>query len=173
MRFLALLSACALLAGLAADSDAQRKRTVRRPPAKKAAPKKVAPKPAAPKVLPEYKNLPILGAYTLRPGDGTENFAIRVVFRTDGTWTWIGPNFKSEGRYWYKPGFATLDYRSIDGKAQKPGTVRTSIPFLDNDRAFVIDSRVYGKKGTPDYIPPKPEVTTTPPPTEPPPASDR
>jgi hypothetical protein len=171
MRALALLSVCVLGLAVAADSHAQQRRPVR-----KSAPKKAAPKPAAIKILPEYKDLPILGAYTLRPGNGTENFAIRVVFRADGTWTWVGPNFKSEGRYWYKPGFATLDYRSIDGKAQKPGTVRAKIDFLDNHRAFVVDARVYGKKGTPDYVPPKPEETTAPPPpsdAEPPPTSNR
>lgn len=172
MRFLALVSGCALLLGFAAESDAQRKRTVRKPSPKKAALKKTPPKPAAPKVLPEYKNLPILGPFTLRPTEDQENFAIRVVFRPDGTWTWVGPDFKSEGRYWYKPGFVTLDYRSIDGKPQKPGTVRTKIHFLDNDRVFVIDNRVYGKKGVPVSVAPKPEEAP-PPPTEPPPASDR
>ncbi len=167
---LASIGAFSLLLAIPADSATDKRKPIR---TKTKVTRKKPAVPPAPNVLPEYKNLPILGSYTLRPGNGKENFAIRVVFRPDGTWTWVGPDFRSEGRYWFKENSATLDYRKIDGKPTKPGTVRAKFEFLDNRRAFVVDNRVYGKKGTPDYVPPVSPTTetATPPPASPPPRS--
>jgi len=137
--------------------------------------KKVAPKKSVKaakgtvvksKSIPEYLKYPVLGTWTLRPGGKTEDPSIRLVFRDDASFTWIGPNFRSDGKYWYKPGKATLDYRVVDGKTYKPGVIRMSLVIDEVQKGFVVDGRIYGLKGEPTLV-----IPEVPPATEPPPPS--
>ncbi len=109
---------------------------------------------------------PVLGTWTLRRGDA-EDPGTRLVFRNDASFTWIGPNFRSDGVYWYKPGKATLDYRRVDGKASAPGAIRMSIDIDEAQKGFVVDGRIFGLKGEKTL-----SLPTTPPGVDPPPPNE-
>lgn len=121
------------------------------------------PKPA-PRVLIKS---PAVGTWTLRKGEN-EDFATRLVLRPDATFTFIGPNFRSDGLYGIREGNLILNYRKVDGRAVTPDSIRLVLPLTMETFSFVLDGRTFAMRGKPTPVPatPTPPTTdgTTPPP---------
>lgn len=140
------LGACALALALcvsafAAQSNktkhttAPKKVTVQRKPAPVAKPKVVAPPVAVG---------PMVGTWTVREGE-KERGDIRVTFKPNGRFAFVGSNFKSEGTYECVDHVLKLLWTSVDGEPVTPGAMHREITLNEGDESFKIDRFLYAK----------------------------
>jgi hypothetical protein len=87
---------------------------------------------------------PMVGTWTLRNGD-TPRKDIRMVFRRDGTFAFVGPNWKSTGTFAVGEHKLSLQWSSIDGSKVAPGTVKKDFSMAEDDSSFTIDKYTYYK----------------------------
>lgn len=108
--------------------------------------KKPKPKPAQQLVMAEpVANLgPMVGTWTLRDGDKPRT-DIRMVFRQNGTFAFVGPNWQSLGKFHVAEHTLSLEWTSIDGSKVAPGTVKKDFSMTDDDGSFTIDKYTYYK----------------------------
>lgn len=84
------------------------------------------------------------GTWTLRDGDQPRK-DIRMVFRPNGTFAFVGPNWKSEGTYRMAEHKLSLEWSKVDGAPVKAGTVKKDIVMPEDDCSFTIDRYTYFK----------------------------
>lgn len=87
---------------------------------------------------------PMVGTWTLRDGDKPRT-DIKMVFRKDGTFAFIGPNWKSNGTFHVQEHLLSLEWASIDGSKVAPGTVKKDFAMGEDDGSFKIDTYTYYK----------------------------
>jgi len=87
---------------------------------------------------------PMVGTWTLRDGDKPRT-DIRMVFRTNGTFAFVGPNWKSEGKFRMAEHKLSLEWTAVDGSRVAPGTVKKDFAMGDDDGSFSIDQYTYYK----------------------------
>jgi hypothetical protein len=156
-----------LALGLVAASPAQQKPTAKKPltttakkavpakkaPAKKAVPAKKAPAkavaavPKAPAFVLPPASKPMLGTWVVVK-EGKEDPNMNIAFRPDGTFSFIGTNYKSTGHFRINDGVLFLNWASIDGTRVNPEAVKGRYVMADSLDAFTIDRFTYMKAGS-------------------------
>jgi len=86
----------------------------------------------------------MVGTWTLRNGDKPRT-DIRMVFRPNGTFAFVGPNWRSEGKFRIGEGKLSLEWTAVDGSNVAPGTVKKDYPMTDDGGSFSIDQYTYYK----------------------------
>ncbi len=89
---------------------------------------------------------PMVGTWTLRDGDKPRT-DIKMVLRGNGTFNFIGPNWKSAGNYSVGEDKLKLQWTSVDGSAVKPGQMHKDFPIGEGSATFQIDKYTYYKLG--------------------------
>ncbi|HWA82834.1 MAG TPA: hypothetical protein VG820_05350, partial [Fimbriimonadaceae bacterium] len=89
---------------------------------------------------------PMVGTWTLRDGEKPRT-DIKMVFRNNGTFAFLGPNWKSTGKFRVAEHTLSLEWTSIDGSKVAPGTVKKDFSMADDDGSFTIDKYTYYKLG--------------------------
>lgn len=119
-------------------------------PQKKSVKKKKAPAKAAParvvKTDPELA--PMVGVWTMRDGEKPLT-SVKMKFNPNGTFAFLGPNWKSEGKFQLRDGFLKLVWTSVDGAKVAPGTMKKDYAMADQNASFTIDKYTYFKMGVP------------------------
>ncbi len=98
----------------------------------------LALEPAAPELRP------MVGTWTLRNGDKPRT-DIKMFFRPNGTFAFVGPNWNSAGKYRIQEHKLALEWTSVDGSKVAPGTMKKSYPMAEDDSSFTIDQYTYYK----------------------------
>ncbi|HVT14139.1 MAG TPA: hypothetical protein VHE55_17895 [Fimbriimonadaceae bacterium] len=110
--------------------------------------KKIKPKPKVVRPLametPAVDLGPMVGTWTLRDGERPRT-DIKMVFRNNGTFAFVGPNWKSTGKFHVAEHTLSLEWTSIDGSRVSPGTVKKDFAMADDDGSFTIDKYTYYK----------------------------
>jgi hypothetical protein len=109
-------------------------------PAHKPTVKAVTAKPVAAPVAVG----PMVGTWTLREGDKEIRY-VRILFRPNGTFAFVGSSFRSEGTYRFAENSLKLAWTSIDGEPCKPGAVQHSYLLAEADGSLQINKHVYRK----------------------------
>jgi hypothetical protein len=68
---------------------------------------------------------------------------IRMVFRPNGTFDFLGAGFRSAGKFNVQEQKLQLEWTSVDGARVAAGTMRKDFPIADDDSSFTIDKYVY------------------------------
>ena len=87
---------------------------------------------------------PMVGTWTLRNGDQPRK-DIKMVFRMNGTFAFIGPNWQSAGKFKVAEHKLSLEWSMIDGSKVQPGTVKKDFAMAEDDSSFTIDKYTYYK----------------------------
>jgi hypothetical protein len=87
---------------------------------------------------------PMIGTWTLRDGDKPRK-DIRMVFRHNGTFAFVGPNWQSSGKFKIQEHKLSLVWTSVDGAKVAPGSVKKDFPMADDNSSFTIDKYTYFK----------------------------
>lgn len=141
LRTTATLVVLASLATTAAANQTHRHK-VRKPQAKTAHRQS---QPIA-VVVPTPEVAPMVGTWTLRNGDKPRT-DIRMVFRPNGTFAFVGPNWQSVGKFRVQEHKLSLEWTAVDGSKVAPGTVKKDFPMADDNSSFSIDTYTYYKLG--------------------------
>jgi hypothetical protein len=88
--------------------------------------------------------VPMVGTWTLRNGD-TPRTDIKMLFRSNGTFAFIGPNWQSAGKFRLADHKLSLEWTSVDGSKVAPGTVKKDYAMNEDDSSFKIDTYTYYK----------------------------
>jgi hypothetical protein len=86
----------------------------------------------------------MVGTWTMRDGEKPLTH-IRMVFRPDGSFAFVGPNWKSAGRYKVAEHKLSLEWNSVDGEKIAPGTMKKDFSMAEDDSSFTIDKYTYFK----------------------------
>ena len=143
MKHIRTALAFVVLASLAMTATAGNRHHRPRHQPKKHAARETAMAPIALAAAPPEVR-PMVGTWTLRNGDQPRT-DIRMVFRTNGTFAFVGPNWRSEGRFRMGEGKLSLEWTSVDGSHVAPGTVKKDYPMGDDGGSFRIDQYTYYK----------------------------
>jgi hypothetical protein len=87
---------------------------------------------------------PMVGTWTLRNGDKPRT-DIKMVFRRNGTFAFVGPNWQSAGKFRMQETKLALEWTTVDGSKVAPGTVKKDFPIADDRSSFTIDKYTYYK----------------------------
>jgi hypothetical protein len=87
---------------------------------------------------------PMVGTWTLRNGDQPRK-DIRMVFRPNGTFAFVGPNWQSTGTFRIAEHKLSLEWSTIDGSKVEAGTVKKNFSMAEDDSSFTIDKYTYYK----------------------------
>jgi hypothetical protein len=89
---------------------------------------------------------PMVGTWMMKDGE-KPNRSIRMVFRPNGTFAFVGPNWQSTGKYKVQEHKLSLEWSSVDGEKVKPGVMHKDFAMGENDSSFTIDKYTYFKLG--------------------------
>lgn len=108
--------------------------------------KKVKAKPAQELTLdrPTGNLGSMVGTWTLRDGDKPRT-DIKMKFRSNGTFAFIGPNWQSAGTFTVQEHKLSLVWSSVDGQKVAAGAMHKDFPMADDDSSFTIDKYTYYK----------------------------
>ncbi len=87
----------------------------------------------------------MVGTWTLRDGDKPRG-DIRMVFRSNGTFAFVGPNWQSAGKFRVQEHKLSLEWSSVDGEKVAPGTMKKDFSMAEDDSSFTIDKYTYYKR---------------------------
>jgi hypothetical protein len=86
----------------------------------------------------------MVGTWTMRDGEKPLTY-IRMVFRNDGSFAFVGPNWKSTGKFKVAEHKLSLEWSSVDGEKIAPGTMKKDFAMAEDDSSFTIDKYTYFK----------------------------
>lgn len=95
-------------------------------------------------IQPAGKLGAMVGTWTLRNGDAPRT-DIKMFFRPNGTFAFVGPNWRSAGTFRVADHKLSLVWTSVDGEEVDPGTVKKDYAMADDDSSFTIDKYTYYK----------------------------
>lgn len=130
------------LASLAMTASASQGRHRRHKAIAHPAHRAIAKHPAVIAPSPEVR--PMVGTWTMRDGDRPRT-DIRMVFRPNGTFAFVGPNWQSAGKFRMAEHTLSLEWTSVDGSKVAPGTVKKDYKMSEDDASFTIDQYTYFK----------------------------
>jgi hypothetical protein len=125
----------AMLAMTASASQSHRHKFIK--------PQPVPRRVAAPVIAPQEVR-PMVGTWTMRDGDKPRG-DIRMVFRPNGTFAFVGPNWQSAGVFKLRDHKLALEWTMVDGSRVAPGTIKKAYPMTEDDASFTIDKYTYFK----------------------------
>ena len=99
-------------------------------------------------IAPTVNVAPMVGTWTLRNGDKPRT-DIKMIFRTNGTFAFVGPNWNSAGKFKIGEHKLNLEWTAVDGTPVKPGVMHKEYVMDDTDSSFTIDKYTYYKLGSP------------------------
>lgn len=87
----------------------------------------------------------MVGTWTMR--DGAKPLThIRMVFRPNGTFAFVGPNWQSAGKFKVAADHKlSLEWSSVDGQKVAPGSMKKDFPMTEDESSFTIDKYTYFK----------------------------
>ena len=103
-----------------------------------------SPNTAAFSGSPSREVQPMVGTWTLRDGDRPRR-DIKMVFRPNGTFAFVGPNWQSSGNFRVQDHKLDLVWTSVDGSKVAPGSIKKAYPMTPDDGSFTIDKYTYYK----------------------------
>jgi hypothetical protein len=135
IRTAATLVVAASLAMMAVAAPAQTRKS-QKPTSKVPSQKQQAPSPELGQMV---------GTWTLRDGEKPLKH-IRMVFRDNGTFAFVGPGWQSTGRFKVAQDHKlALEWSTVDGEKIAPGSMKKEFPMTDDESAFTIDKYTYFK----------------------------
>jgi hypothetical protein len=72
---------------------------------------------------------------------------IKMVFRSNGTFDFLGAGFRSAGKFKVQEHKLHLEWTSVDGAKVAPGTMKKGFPMAEDNSSFAIDKYTYFKSG--------------------------
>src|SRR5687768_2814707 len=89
---------------------------------------------------------PMIGTWTLRDASNKPLNHIRMVFRPNGTFAFVGPGWQSTGSYRIQNHTLSLEWSSVDGEKVAPGKMKKDYSMSEDDTSFTIDKYTYYKR---------------------------
>lgn len=86
----------------------------------------------------------MVGTWTMRDGEKPLTY-IRMVFRSNGEFKFVGPNWSSSGKFRVDGHTLSLEWTAVDGAKVKPGQMKKDFPMGENNASFTIDRYTYFK----------------------------
>jgi hypothetical protein len=86
----------------------------------------------------------MVGTWTLRNGEKPRT-DIKMVFRPNGTFAFVGPNWQSAGKFRVQDHKLRLEWTSVDGAKVAPGVMKKDYPMAEDESSFTIDKYTYYK----------------------------
>lgn len=86
----------------------------------------------------------MVGTWTMRDGGKALTY-IRMVFRPNGDFRFVGPNWSSSGKFRVTDHTLSLEWTMVDGSKVKPGQMKKDFAMGEGNASFTIDRYTYFK----------------------------